>query len=60
MDIFFLFWYVELVPKVCLHVSAIPCMSRYLSLYLYTKDTNYEAPHYLFFFFCHSILLRFK
>jgi hypothetical protein len=26
MDIFFLFWYVELMPKVCPHLSITPCI----------------------------------
>jgi hypothetical protein len=28
MDIFFLFWYVELVPKFCLHLSVGPCLAK--------------------------------
>jgi hypothetical protein len=29
MDNFFLFWYVELMPQVCLHFSVAPCILMY-------------------------------
>jgi hypothetical protein len=37
---FFLFWYVELVPKVCLHLSVTPCTQKWVRREVDTHESN--------------------
>jgi hypothetical protein len=40
MNIFLLFWYVELMPEICLHLSVTPFKINYFSYRVFTKLYN--------------------
>jgi hypothetical protein len=43
MDIFFLFWYVELVPKICLHLSFTLYVCTHIDVYTCNLVTEGEG-----------------